>query len=255
MDIFWQAADQAERLEELTSTDPHLKELPLRRDVRSLGRLLGQVIREQVGEAGFELEERIRLLAIRRRVMDNAADNDTGESSEESRLLEEIGGIIAGLESSDLHLIIKAFAAFFELTNLAETNHRNRRSLAHRVAGTPGKAGSLRATFARMRDAGIDALSPRTGADSRRLRVARSEIVLLRRLILLLLRLLLQRRPGSGAGRRAAGGGGGIDPAKSRAALDLGRGDPAAAVKDVHDLTFAPAEIAKRGLAHARSIC
>jgi phosphoenolpyruvate carboxylase len=53
--------------------------------------------------------------------------------------------------------IVKAFATFFELTNLAETNHRKRRSRAHRVACVPDKPGSLRATLKRMRENGIDA--------------------------------------------------------------------------------------------------
>jgi len=57
LELFWKAADQAERLRELTSADPELKELPLRRDVRSLGKLLGQVIREQAGQDVFDAEE------------------------------------------------------------------------------------------------------------------------------------------------------------------------------------------------------
>ena len=45
MSQLWQVDDQAARLAELTSQDPDLKEAPLRRDVRSLGRLLGEVLK------------------------------------------------------------------------------------------------------------------------------------------------------------------------------------------------------------------
>ena len=58
--MLWQALDQAARLAELTSADPELKEVPLRRDVRSLGRLLGEVLTKQAGPALFEAVEELR---------------------------------------------------------------------------------------------------------------------------------------------------------------------------------------------------
>jgi phosphoenolpyruvate carboxylase len=66
-DIFWMAANQTERLEELTAHESDAKELPLRRDVRSLGKLLGVVLREQAGEHIFAAEEALRTGAIRHR--------------------------------------------------------------------------------------------------------------------------------------------------------------------------------------------
>ena len=60
----WGAEDQAARLVELTSDSPDVKEAPLRRDVRSLGRLLGEVLKEQAGESLFNAVEEIRQLAI-----------------------------------------------------------------------------------------------------------------------------------------------------------------------------------------------
>ena len=44
-----------------------MKEAPLRRDVRSLGTLLGDVLREQAGDDVFEAVEALRQGAIRRR--------------------------------------------------------------------------------------------------------------------------------------------------------------------------------------------
>ena len=62
--LFWQADDQAERLAELISQDPEAKDAPLRRDVRSLGYLLGQVLTEQGGDTLFSTVETLRWLAI-----------------------------------------------------------------------------------------------------------------------------------------------------------------------------------------------
>ena len=65
--------------------------------------------------------------------------------------------LIARMSVSEAYQITKAFATFFELTNLAETNHRKRRSRAHRVNREQKKPGTLRATLERMREAGMDA--------------------------------------------------------------------------------------------------
>jgi phosphoenolpyruvate carboxylase len=154
-DVFWQAADQGERLDELTTCDEQRKDLALRRDVRSLGKLLGVVIHEQEGEATYEAEEELRRLAIRHRELHDTEGE--AENPEAAALLARSGEIIGGMTVAESRRIVKAFATFFELTNLAETNHRKRRSRAHRVAGVPDKPGSLRATLGRMRDAGIGA--------------------------------------------------------------------------------------------------
>jgi len=154
-EIFWQATDQRERLEELITCNKQNKDLPLRRDVRSLGKLLGTVILEQEGEKTYAAEEELRRLAIRHRELHDAG-SDT-ENPEAAALLQRSGEIIGSMTVAEARRIVKAFATFFELTNLAETNHRKRRSRAHRVAGAADKPGSLRATLQRMRDTGIDA--------------------------------------------------------------------------------------------------
>ncbi len=63
VEVLWKPDDQGARLLELTSNDADTKEAPLRRDVRSLGRLLGDVIREQVGDALFDAVEELRQTA------------------------------------------------------------------------------------------------------------------------------------------------------------------------------------------------
>jgi phosphoenolpyruvate carboxylase len=156
-ELYWRAADQGQRLEELTSPDPELKERPLRRDVRSLGNLLGTVIREQAGQEAYDLEESVRRLAIRHRELEREAGGMGLENPAEHELLKQMVSLVTPLSLDEHHQIIKAFATFFELTNLAEANHRKRRSRSHRVAGEPGKAGSLYATLRRMRETGITA--------------------------------------------------------------------------------------------------
>lgn len=142
---YWFTDDPEGRLAELVGDDAELREAPLRRDVRSLGMLLGVVIREQAGEEIFAIEEELRLLAIARR-----SDGD-----EEKRCRAE--QIIGGLSIGDCHLVTKAFSIFFELTNIAETTHRRRRLRAYRIGRRfSDKPGSLRATLTRMRQAGID---------------------------------------------------------------------------------------------------
>lgn len=156
MELMWKALNQHQRLDELTTCDNSVKKLPLRRDVRSMGMLLGEVIRAQAGDRAFELEERLRKLSIRHRESEASGDRP-GRGSEERDLLLQMIDIVSGMTADDTFLIIKAFATFFELTNLAETNNRKRRSRAHRVAELPAKPGSFRATLQRMHDAGIDA--------------------------------------------------------------------------------------------------
>jgi len=64
----WRADDQQARLAELTaSSDEPAKDHPLRRDVRSLGAILGQTLIEQSGEDLFESVEELRKLLIERR--------------------------------------------------------------------------------------------------------------------------------------------------------------------------------------------
>lgn len=152
---FWWSPDQGKKLEELISCDQEIKQLPLRNDVRSLGKLLGLVIKEQAGEKLFAAEEQLRRLAIRHRKLNHKSDRDRSEDLMEEELLQRTIEIIANMSNFEAYQTTKAFASFFELTNLAETNHRKRRSRAHRVRATPDKPGSLRATLLRMRKAGI----------------------------------------------------------------------------------------------------
>ncbi len=150
----WRAEDQTGRLAELTAgtADPS-KELPLRRDVRSLGMLLGKVLVEQAGEPLFDVVEQLRRLLIGHR-QQNASD--AGSSPMEEQRMAQAQEIIAQLPIEDAYRVGKAFAIYFELTNLAETNHRKRRRRATKLHPEQKPlAGSFRGTLQRMRAAGM----------------------------------------------------------------------------------------------------
>src|SRR5450432_2124965 len=134
----WKAPNQPDRLAELTAkTSDANKETPLRRDVRSLGVLLGRVVVEQAGPVLFDTVERLRRLLIQHREQAATAQ-------------------VAVLGVATAYRVTKAFAAYFELTNLAETNHRKRRRRATELhTDEPPLPGSLRGTLLRMQKAGV----------------------------------------------------------------------------------------------------
>jgi phosphoenolpyruvate carboxylase len=140
MPSLWLPASWPDRLAELLTPDPERKSAPLRRDVRALGTLLGQVLREQAAPGIYEAVESIRQSAISRRETDAPLSLD-----------------------ADLHdplrayQLARAFSFYFELINLAETNHRKRRRLAHELEESPTspvQRGSLRGTLRALKQAG-----------------------------------------------------------------------------------------------------
>jgi phosphoenolpyruvate carboxylase len=153
----WKADDQQARLAELSAqSDEAVKDHPLRRDVRSLGAILGQVLVEQSGRELFDSVEELRRLMIEHR----EAVRRSSEQTSSSELMRKAQEIVAKMDLSGAYEVTKAFATYFELTNLAETNHRKRRRRARQLdedhAPLPG---SFRGTLARMKEAGISAES------------------------------------------------------------------------------------------------
>lgn len=153
----WEVEEnQARRLDELTGEDAALKEAPLRRDVRSLGRLLGEVIREQEGGEIFEAVEELRHLAIRHR--ENEGDSAAAASTaENAALMPRVEQIVDGMAVRDAYRLTKAFSIYFELTNLAETTHRKRRRRASALgANQAPQPGTFHGTLLRLREAGLE---------------------------------------------------------------------------------------------------
>ncbi len=153
MALLWNPGSWAQRLAELEARSGELKEAPLRRDVRSLGILLGEVLREQAGDELFQQVEALRQGTIRRR--DAEARGDEKEAACQAAAALEL---VHSLPVDRAVLLTRAFAFYFELINLAETNHRKRRRLALQLSGDAGRQrGSLSGTLQAMRRVGITA--------------------------------------------------------------------------------------------------
>src|SRR5258708_36475011 len=120
----------------------HDKDLPLREDIRLLGRILGDTVRAQEGAKTYELIERVRQLCVRFR-----RDDDLGARRELEATLD-----ILSVEES-LH-VVRAFSFFSLLANIAEDQHHIRRSHAHAAAGSAPRRGSLAHAIAAVGTAG-----------------------------------------------------------------------------------------------------
>ena len=153
MALLWNPESWPQRLAELQAETGDLKEAPLRRDVRSLGMLLGEVLREQAGEELFAQVEELRQGTIRRREAE-----DQGAALAASEHATHAMELVHKLPIDRALLLTRAFGFYFELINLAETNHRKRRRLALQLTGAAGKQrGSLTGTLCAMRRVGISA--------------------------------------------------------------------------------------------------
>ncbi|MGA2890649.1 MAG: phosphoenolpyruvate carboxylase [Terracidiphilus sp.] len=153
MALLWNPESWTGRLAELEAQSGELKEAPLRRDVRSLGILLGEVLREQAGEELFAQVEALRQGTIRRRDAE-ARGRDEEAARHAAAALE----LVHSLPVERAILLTRAFAFYFELINLAETNHRKRRRTALQMSGNAGRQrGSLIGTLCEMRRVGIGA--------------------------------------------------------------------------------------------------
>jgi phosphoenolpyruvate carboxylase len=170
MASLWSPTDWPQRLEELQTPTGELKEAPLRRDVRSLGALLGEVLREQAGLPLYEAVEDLRRTAIARREADATAHATPNSGDAHTALAEQhlqhALDRVQSLPNATAYQLARAFAFFFELTNLAETNHRKRRRLAHQLDPTAGpQRGSFRGTLRALKLAGVTAEEARALLD------------------------------------------------------------------------------------------
>lgn len=118
---------------ELTVTAKSNSNNLLRRDVRFLGNILGEVLVHQGGNELLEIVEKIR---------------ETSKSLRSvflPELFADFKRIISTLEPDIRHQVIRAFAIYFQLVNIAEQNHRIRRKRDYeRSAGESVQPGSLK---------------------------------------------------------------------------------------------------------------
>jgi phosphoenolpyruvate carboxylase len=126
------------------SSDAAEKNKPLVDDIRLLGRILGDVIRDCEGKAAFELVERVRQLSVAYRLK---RDAQAGRALD--RLLKNLSG-------DQTVSVIRAFSYFSHLANIAEDRHHVRRRDHHERQGHH-QEGSLATSFERLAQADIRA--------------------------------------------------------------------------------------------------
>ncbi|MET3131497.1 phosphoenolpyruvate carboxylase [Oxalobacteraceae bacterium GrIS 1.11] len=119
------------------------KDAPLKEDIRLLGRLLGEVLREQEGEAVFGVVETIRQTAVRFR-----READAGAA-------EELEAMLKQLSRDQTISVVRAFSYFSHLANIAEDQHHIRRRRAHLLAGSKAQQGSVGFALCKLKQAGV----------------------------------------------------------------------------------------------------
>jgi phosphoenolpyruvate carboxylase len=109
---------------------------PMREDIRMLGAMLGDTVREQNGDEVFDLVERARVESFRVR------------RSEIERA--DLAQLFDGIEVRKAIPVIRAFTHFALLANVAEDIHRERRRAVHVAAGEPPQNSTLAATYLKL---------------------------------------------------------------------------------------------------------
>ena len=121
------------------------KDKPLSEDIRLLGRILGDTLREQESEAAFDLVERIRRTAVE---FHRGGDPRAGAS---------LAATLRSLDPDAVMTVVRAFTQFSQLANIAEDRHHIRRRRAHRLAGSRPQNGSIALAAQRAASAGVTA--------------------------------------------------------------------------------------------------
>jgi phosphoenolpyruvate carboxylase len=130
----------------LTAEQPGVdKDAPLKEDIRLLGRLLGDVLRDQEGEEVYAVVETIRQTAVRFR-----READAGAAK-------ELDGMLKILTKEQTISVVRAFSYFSHLANIAEDQHHIRRRRAHLLAGSNPQQGSVNFALCKLKEAGVKA--------------------------------------------------------------------------------------------------
>ena len=135
------ATHKAPRRQDITFEE---KDQALRDDVRTLGALVGDLIREQNGEELFEIVEDSRLRSIRRR-----------EGNEKPG--EELSALVGGMDTETSTQLIRSFATYFQMVNTAEKVHRIRRRRDYLRDIAIYQPGGLEDSLIKLKASGLDA--------------------------------------------------------------------------------------------------
>jgi phosphoenolpyruvate carboxylase len=127
----------------LRAAEAEFDDSPVRRDIRMLGRLLGDTVRECEGAELYQIVEDVRQLAVQFR-----RDGDPNARADLARRLDALD-IEAAIS------VVRAFSYFSHLANIAEDQDKNRRFRLDRLGGLPPEDGSLALALQRMKAAGV----------------------------------------------------------------------------------------------------
>jgi phosphoenolpyruvate carboxylase len=119
------------------------KDQPLRDDVRILGTLVGDLLRDQGGHELFEIVENARQRSIRRR-----EDNEKPG--------EELAELVSNLDLSLAMEVIRSFSTYFQMVNTAEKVHRIRRRREYHQEYGQFQPGGLEETLVKLKAAGLE---------------------------------------------------------------------------------------------------
>ena len=117
-------------------------EIPLTEDIRLLGKILGDVVREQDGDAVYGLVEQIRKLSV-------SFHRDANQKANQ-----ELTKLLKGLSSDSAMKVLRAFTYFSHLANLAEDRHHIRRRVAYERIGSY-QDGSIPVAMKKLHAAGV----------------------------------------------------------------------------------------------------
>ena len=115
---------------------------PLQKDIRLLGQILGDTVREHEGDDAFEIVEAVRRLSV-------AYQRNTDEAAGRN-----LDTLLKRLSPRETLTVIRAFTYFSHLANIAEDRHHVRRRFFHELDGAL-QPGSLRHSFKLLAEAGV----------------------------------------------------------------------------------------------------
>ncbi|WP_448206987.1 phosphoenolpyruvate carboxylase [Azospirillum sp. sgz302134] len=121
------------------------KDAPLRDDIRLLGRLLGDTVREQEGDEVYGVVERVRQASVR---FNRDDDSSAGR---------EMAEILNTVPRDTMMSVVRSFSYFLHLANIAEDQHHIRRTREHAIAGSPAREGTLQHALERLEADGVTA--------------------------------------------------------------------------------------------------
>src|SRR5579862_3126961 len=137
-----EAGPEIKRAEEASALEDDTR---LRNDIRLLGRILGDTVRDQEGADVFDLVERIRQTSIR------------FHRDDDKPARREVEVILDSMSTSQTVRIVRAFSYFSHLANIAEDQNNIRQMRARSKAGETPPPGSLALTLSHARTAGFSA--------------------------------------------------------------------------------------------------